>query len=195
MRTIQKSYWLRLLFLGLLLVFITGTSAEPRIEIQTRYYPVSGQDPASIYRSLQANGPTGSKGSYHAHTQWDIRWGYRWIEADDQCRLTRIDVSIDINFLLPQLQGIDTLPEPVRASWDRYYQALLRHEEHHKDYGIKAAHELEHRLLAVEPQSCFGLENRLKTLARGVIDKYDAMEQEYDRETDHGVKEGVVLEF
>ena len=105
-----------------------------------------------------------------------------------------MEVSIKIGFLLPQLVTLDQLDPDTRQSWERFYQALLKHEEHHKDYGIKAANELEQALLSEQPQDCFAMQNKLAKLARGIVDKYDAMEQAYDRQTNHGINEGVVLQ-
>lgn len=185
----------RLLAAFMLLVASSAIMAEPVVKIESRYYPVQGMDIASIYQSLQKEGPNGERGkTYHAHTEWDIKWSYRWIESSSICRLTQIDVSIDIGYLLPQLSTIDQLDAATRQSWDHFYQALLKHEQHHKDFGIKAAHELEQTLLDEQPQPCFGMQNKLSDLAQKVVDKYDAMEKAFDLRTNHGINDGVVLQ-
>lgn len=170
--------------------------AAPTVSLETTYYPVTGHDLPTIYHSLENSGLSSEGlGTYHAHTQWNIQWGYRWIESAQRCSLTQVNVDIKITYLLPQLQTYDSVDESVRKSWDRFYQALLRHEEHHKEYGIRAARELESVLLGARPDSCLGLKNKLDAMAREVIDKYDRLEKDYDIRTNHGVNEGVVLEF
>lgn len=168
--------------------------ARPSINIQTKYYPVFGSDSASIRRSIQQNGPVGKFGKrYHAQTQWDIKWDYRWIQSHATCRLTQVNVGIDIEYLLPELQSLDSLQNPLSDDWDNYFQALFKHEQQHKNYGVHAARELEQKLLTVPPQSCSALETKLADTAKEVLDKYDQLEKNFDRETDHGTKQGIIL--
>ncbi len=176
-------------------LFNTEAGALPTVEVETRYYPVKGKNLQEIYQGLQRNGPNGDRGkTFHAHTEWDIQWSYRWIESDDACRITEVDVDIKISLLLPRLANPNSLEDSVKSSWGRYYKALLEHEEHHKEYGIKAAHELDDKLRSLPPQECFGMQNRLSDFAQEIVGKYDAMEKAYDLETNHGINEGVVLQ-
>lgn len=175
-------------------LFANTGFAEPEIIIQTRHFPVSGHDSASIRQSIEKNGPVGKNGTrYHAHTVKDINWNYRWIESNSTCRLTQLNVSIKIEYLLPQLQNPENLDETLRHRWDNYYQKLFQHEQQHKEYGVKAARELEQTLESIQQMSCFRLEKRLNEDADRILDKYDVLEREYDRKTNHGVKQGVVL--
>lgn len=168
--------------------------AEPEITIQTRHFPVTGYDSATIRQSISTNGPRAKDGTtYHAHTVKDIKWGYRWIESDSRCRISRIDISIRVEYLLPQLQNVDKLDEGLKSRWDAYYQKLFEHEQQHKDFGIMAARELERELESIEQLPCFGMENHLDRVAESVLDKYDRLEKEFDRYTNHGVNQGVML--
>ena len=175
-------------------LFTRPCLAEPEITIQTRHFPVIGYDSASIRQSIEKNGPVGQDGTrYHAHTIKDIKWNYRWIESKSLCRLTQLNVSIKIEYLLPRLEDPERLDDTLRDRWDTYYQKLLEHEKQHKDYGVMAARELEQNLLSLKQMSCSRLENELAREADRVLDKYDRLEKEYDRKTNHGVNQGVVL--
>jgi predicted secreted Zn-dependent protease len=168
--------------------------AAPSINIQTRFYQISGNDPESVRQEVQIKGPRGRDGTgYHASTQWNLKWGYRWIESASRCRISSVEVDIDVTYQLPELVNRSQLPESFLQRWDRYYQALYRHEQQHKDYGVKAAQELEQTLLDTSLRPCSSLESDLTARAQAVLDKYQQLEHQYDVETDHGIKEGIVL--
>lgn len=192
MKIDRKLGWLSF-FIGSLA--ITAVNAEPAIQIDTRYYAVSGQDAQSIYQNLKSRGPTGEDGQpYHAHTQWKLGWHYRWIESRSRCRLTRVEVSVDIDYLLPQLQPSEQQDKKLLEDWQNYYDALYRHEQQHKDHGVMAARELEQQLLKFDqPYDCQQLQTLLEKTAQGVMDKYDRLDKAFDRQTNHGINDGVVF--
>lgn len=181
----------------LVLMLCLNTSvlkAEPSIDIRTRFYTVSGTDSASIHRSIQRNGPIGNDGRrYHAYTQWKIDWNYRWTQTQLNCRLSQLSVDLEIHYLLPELQAVESLPSRLRNNWERYYTALYRHEQQHSDYGIQAAQELEQQLSAIGVRPCGELEDELIQSAQRVLDKYRELEKAFDRDTDHGIRQGVML--
>lgn len=175
-------------------IFLNPVFAEPEIIIHTRHFPVFGNDSASIRNSIEKNGPVGKNGTrYHAHTVKDIKWDYRWIESNSMCRLTQLNVAINIEYLLPRLQNPASLDESLSNRWDSYYEKLFAHEEQHKDFAVMAARELEQSLESIPQMSCFQLENQLNDEADKILDKYDKLEREYDRKTNHGVNQGVIL--
>ncbi len=165
--------------------------AETSISVQTRYYPVQGEDLKSLHESMQRNGPGGR---FLAQTEWNIQWNYRWLKSGGLCRLTATEVTVDISMLMPEPTQAERFSARLQQSWQRFYDALLRHEQHHRDYGILAAQELDELLSAQGPQPCHGFENELSSLARAVIAKYERLEKDYDRQTNHGINEGVVLQ-
>ena len=170
-------------------------NASSAISIQTSFYAVSGNDSSSIHRSIQLNGPVGKNGKrYHAVTKWNTQWSYRWIETGSLCRLTRVDVDLDVEYLLPELTSINSKPERLKKNWEKYFQALFKHEQQHKNYGVQAANELEKELLSIkDQQTCTMLEALLASTARKVLDKYDRIEKEFDRVTNHGLNQGIKL--
>ena len=59
---------------------------------------------------------------------------------------------------------------------------------------MKAAKEIEAAVLAVKPASnCEDLELAANTVAQAVVTKYQALDEEYDRKTDHGRNGGATL--
>jgi predicted secreted Zn-dependent protease len=184
---------LQLWLCGLLLSPL-ATRAEPSININTGYYPVFGLDSQSIHQSILQNGPTGNDGQrFHAYTQWKVNWSYRWTESASRCRLTRLTVAIDIDYMLPELQSAETLSEALKSGWERYFQALFSHEQQHKEFGIEAARTLEKSLLAIPEQPCSTFEASLADTAEQILDDYHQREIEFDLETNHGINQGVIL--
>ncbi|MCK5666610.1 MAG: DUF922 domain-containing Zn-dependent protease [Thiotrichaceae bacterium] len=169
--------------------------AAPAVKIQTSYYSVSGNDSNSLYQSLQQYGPIGENGKrYHAVTRWQANWNYAWREAANGCQLDKVEVSVDIEYLLPELKDLDTKAQKFRNDWNTYFLALFKHEQQHKDYAIQAATELEKELLAINSlQACFTLKDKMADTAQKVLDKYERKEKEFDRVTDHGLKQGIKL--
>ena len=178
-----------------LLINVEVVRAIPEVSINTQYYPVTGFNSTQIRQSIQQSGPIGKDGRrYHANTNWKLSWSYRWIESTSVCRITQVDVSIDINYLLPKHQHTDNLPQELKTDWENFFQALFRHEQQHKTYGVEAARELELKLLQIDQQlSCSRLDDLVSTTAQEVLDKYDRLERDYDRITGHGLNQGVVL--
>jgi predicted secreted Zn-dependent protease len=182
-----------LVFLSLLITH--SVFALPRISIDTKYYPVYGHDARSIRRSIEKTGPIGSNSQrFHAHTDWDLSWSYRWIQGRGGCQITSTSVELKVSYLLPQLQQPEKVDPKYKVKWDAYFEALFEHEQQHKDHGVLAARELEQRLMAIPPQqSCATLEELMQKTADEVFYKYDDMGKELDRTTDHGAKRGVIL--
>jgi len=182
-----------LIFLGLIFTSNPVFTA-PELRINTRYYPVYGTEALSIRNSIERQGPTGNDGRrYHASTKWKVDWNYRWIESSNHCRLTGVEVRINIDYRLPQLKQLASLTTALQQQWNNYFDALYRHEQRHKDIGILAAQELEKALLDTAPRSCFALQNHLTDKAQTVLDKYERLEKDFDIETDHGAKQGITL--
>ena len=182
-----------LLRAGLMLTPLS-VSAEPSININTGYYSVSGMDSHSIQQSVQQNGPVGHNGQrFHAYTEWKLKWNYRWTESASRCRLTQLSVDVEINYMLPALESAEIISEPLKTSWERYFQALLGHEQQHKNYAIAAAQALEKSLLTLPAQPCTEFETTLAVTAQRVIDDYQQREKAFDLETNHGINQGVIL--
>ena len=82
----------------------------------------------------------------------------------------------------------------MKSRWTSFLEALRRHEEEHKEHGLKAAREIETVVLAVKPASnCEDLGAAANAAAEAIVAKYQALDEEYDRKTDHGRNQGATL--
>jgi predicted secreted Zn-dependent protease len=181
--------------LALLAGFFQPAPAAPKVSQETLYYQVEGKSPAEIRSSLETRGPIGKGGRrFHASTNWNVEWGYRWIESGWRCQFSTPDITLKVSMLLPKLSNISDYPNSIQQQWGQYYNALLDHEEQHVDFALRAASELEaelNELVGWHP--CDRLEQRVAEQAENVLDKYLKQEQEFDRISDHGARDGVVL--
>ena len=82
----------------------------------------------------------------------------------------------------------------MKALWTKFLDALQRHENGHKEHAVKAGKEIEAAVLAVKPASnCEDLEASANAAAQAIEAKYQALDVEYDRKSDHGRNQGATL--
>jgi predicted secreted Zn-dependent protease len=70
---------------------------------------------------------------------------------------------------------------------------LKRHEDGHKEHGLKAGKEIEAAVLAVKPASNGEDLGAAANAAAAIVAKCQALDEEYDRKTDHGRNQGAAL--
>ena len=102
-------------------------------------------------------------------------WGYTdwYVQWTGDCRLT---VTIDIT--LPKHKKPASMPADVRTKFDTMVAALSAHEQQHGQHAVMAATE-------IEKAGCKG--------GDAIIKKYNKVDIDFDRKTNHGAKQGVVL--
>ena len=171
-----------------------GVQAAPRVTVDLQHYLIKAKDAATIRSQIEKLGPVGKNGRrYHAYTQWKIEWGFRWIESNGRCKIQHTDVEVRIDMLLPRLEPAQR-SEDLQQGWDRYYAALLRHEQHHRNFGIAAATEIDTELNSIrEWLVCNQMEQVVNERADAILLRYTEAERRFDERTDHGAKDGVVL--
>ena len=171
------------------------TFADPDVQVKKKYYAVSGTTAAEIRTSLTSNSPVTYKGRKHdARTDWQISWNYYWNETPHNCKLTRINTNLEVSYTLPLLTSLEKLEEPLKSRWNNYYEALLKHEEGHQDFGIQAAGEIESTLHALGPRKdCETLQKDANSAGHRILNKYAKLEKAYDKETNHGIKNGAIF--
>jgi len=100
---------------------------------------------------------------YWAYAEWYVQWS-------GSC-----DVVLTTTVTFPELASPNRLSAAEKASWDRMVTALRKHEMGHVDHGRAAAKEI-----AADCRN-----------GDAIIRKYNAMDLQYDRVTDHGRRDGV----
>jgi len=172
-----------------------ATIAEPIVELKTDYYLISGETAAEIRDSMDRKRPIRENGlSYDAHTDWFVKWNFWWGQPNDSCTITRVTTKLNIQFILPELNGTSTLAEALRHKWKIYMEALLRHEDGHRNISIRAANEIENKILNMASRpTCERLEIDANQIGNSLLRKFRAIEEEYDRNSNHGMNDGAVF--
>jgi len=170
-------------------------AAEPLARVHTSYYYIDGPSAAVLAAQLDQIGPVGSDGKHYAgRTRWDIQWKFKHQQQGITCSLKDVVVAVGISRTLPKWRGEDKGAPSLKAHWSRFIDALQRHEEGHKEHGLMAGRQIEAAVLAVKPASnCEDLEAAANAAAQAIVAKFQALDEEYDRKTDHGRRQGAML--
>lgn len=136
--------------------------ANPVVQENWSTYRVDGRDAGAILNQMAQRGPNG----FWAYTTWFVRW-----TADCQ-------VTVDIQYTMPQHTRPGALPENLRVRWAWMHANLIRHERKHGQHGINAAQEL--------------VTKRCRN-GNSIIQKWANEDRRLDQRTRHGQTEGVVF--
>jgi predicted secreted Zn-dependent protease len=174
---------------------VVPAAAEPLVRMHTSYYYIDGPSATVLAAQLNQNGPVGSDGNHYAgRTRWDIQWKFRHEQNGTTCSMKDVAVAVGIAQTLPRWRGEDKGAAALKARWTKFLDALQRHEDGHKENGLKAGRQIEAAVLAVKPAgNCEDLEASANAAAQAVVAKYQALDEEYDRKTDHGRGQGATL--
>jgi predicted secreted Zn-dependent protease len=169
--------------------------AEPTITTTFQFYDIYPRQVKDIGPELDHHTPIRVQGrKFRGYTKWYVRWQFTWYEKPGRCDITGVQTFLTVNYTLPRIPAKHRLPPATRAAFDRYYQALFRHEQNHKNSGLYAAREIETAIANLPPfKTCPALETAANQLGYRLIERYAQRDRDYDRETDHGRLEGVVL--
>lgn len=170
---------------------IAGTAqAKPVVTTETNYYLVDGKNARAIRQDMNNK----RTGKYDAHTAWWVKWHFYWNTEAGVCKFTQVNTSVDAKFTLPKLMPNSVADDDAKRRWDSYYKALIAHENGHRDFGIKAATDIESALLAMDGRdNCKRLEKDANSLAHSIVDNYAAEEKQYDIDNNHGMNDGAVF--
>ncbi len=178
-----------ILFL-LMLLGLSDIQAKPVINIETHYYEVDGKNAQEIRKDMKRKHPD----AYDAYTAWRVDWRFFWFETAKDCHLTKVKTTVGVKFTLPKLVENNQADKETQQRWARYYQALIEHENGHRDFGIRTAEAIESALLAMgSRQNCIILERDANNLGYGILNQAIADEKQYDIDTQHGMKYGAVF--
>ena len=170
-------------------------AGEPLVRVHTSYYYIDGPSATVLAAQLDQNGPVGSDGNHYAgRTRWDIQWKFGHQQQGTTCSMRDVAVAVGIAQILPRWRAEDKGAAALKGRWTKFMEALQRHEDGHKERGMRAGKEIEAAVLAVKPASnCEDLEVAGNAAAEAIVAKYQALDEEYDRKTDHGRNQGATL--
>lgn len=186
--------WLALAWLWLLITCLP-VAAEPVISETVRKYRINGRTAQELRLEMNRKGPAGADGRrFDAYTAWRVDWNYLWWENPAECRLTKVTTRVRVSFTLPEWHQYDRGSPELQQKWDRYYEALHAHEKGHRDFGLRAARDIEQVIGGIGwRRTCAQLEKDANAAAQTILDHYILLEKQYDIETEHGAATGAVF--
>jgi predicted secreted Zn-dependent protease len=168
-------------------------AAEVLQLLEVKTYTVPYRADMSLRRAISSVSPIRHGGkTFHGFTRWNVNWQMWWNNTPDgRCSMYKTQIRVTGAITLPMLQGA---PDDVRQTFDRYLNALRRHEMGHYQFALDAAHRIDREILALPPQAtCTLLESTANGIGRQILGEAIREEVEYDRRTRHGQTEGVTL--
>jgi predicted secreted Zn-dependent protease len=167
--------------------------AEVRDNLSYDYYSVNARPDRPLGAQLTEASPIREHGrKFHGHTKWNVRWRFDWDQFNDGfCRITGVSTTLQTVITLPKLTSAS---EQQSLRFDRYMQALREHELGHHRIGKEAAHAIDAALHEVRAaRNCDALKSVAHAAARRTLDYFVDKNQQYDRETEHGRRQGASL--
>lgn len=174
---------------------IAAVYSAPSKNEEYQYYRIQGNTAGELRGQMNRLGIKWRDGkTYDAYTKWDVRWNYKYKEADGLCRLENIAVNVNVVYTLPEWSNRDNASKALQQQWGSYITALKKHEDGHRDIGIGAAVEIEQALEKMKPEKgCVKLERKADRAGDNILKQYMQRERVYDMTTGYGETQGAIF--
>jgi predicted secreted Zn-dependent protease len=179
--------------LFLLGLAVAGQAADT-VKMSTNYYKVFGSTPREVRRSINQQRPWKDKDAMDAQTDWSVRCKYAVIDDAGVSRVQSFRTETVIVITLPVWQAPSGTPKEYTDRWQKYFTALLRHENGHAGHALLAAAEVRKQAGAIhEASNGDELTRRINDTVTKILRGFREKGEEYDRETRHGVTQGATF--
>ena len=178
-----------------LLVFLPDlVHAQSSVVWKTNYYTVGGATLREIHESFRHARPWKSKSSYDGQTEWRIDWRFQMTTAGESCRCDSFTTQTAITITLPRWTAPTNAAPEVREAWISFFTALSKHEAGHGQNALAALTEMHQRVNRLPTENdCAVLSKKIDELAGRVVAEFRQRDEEFDRQTVHGVRDGAFL--
>lgn len=180
--------------IALMLGFVSIPSFAAVVEKQAQqWYAVQQSADTSLLMALIAASPVKVGGrTFHGYTAWDIRWNFRWnTSAAGLCEISSITTHLSVTMTLPRLAS--STPKGA-ADFDRYFAALMAHEQGHRSIALEAARQVDRTIAGLQPMAdCRRLEAEANAAGMAILEEAKRRELDYDITTRQGCTQGACL--
>lgn len=165
------------------------------------YYDVHGNEPRVARASYEDNRPHGKSFDGFdmrpaAITNWRIGYLYCRRHSAGKCRVTGVETVLKINYLMPRWADHELAAPEDQQHWNEFYDRLLFHEKGHGRIAREGAALVHSTLTAVpEKDDCEALDVAVKGEAHRVMSEIKTRQRNYDRDTRHGLDQGIRYPF
>ncbi|MGY8903921.1 MAG: DUF922 domain-containing protein [Burkholderiales bacterium] len=163
----------------------SGPKGQIDFQVGLRTYPVNGPNLAAAYLSMRANGP----GGFAGFARWTVDYQYESKSTASGCAISSLKVNIKSDILMPNWIEEKSASTADQTAWRAMYTNLKRHEDGHVQHGREFGLLLKERLLGLGTQDCAQLQSLAQTEYQRLADNLRKRDEEYDRRTDHGLRQ------
>lgn len=167
------------------------------IEEKLVQYPIEGDTASELLSQMEKLGPVdGNEGKrYQGNTSWSVRWNFMMMpQPGGVCRLEQVAVTLQVTMTLPEWQPKRHADTLLKSRWPAFLSALTNHEMGHRANGVRAAFAVRDAPAGVAPASgCRQLGDAANAAAKAALDARQGADAAYDRETEHGARQGIRL--
>jgi len=191
----MKGVNLRILFIFLVLLHSSSAVAESEIDTSFEFYDISPRTKYDIKPEIQKNTPIVNKNiKFHGSTLWQVEWRISWKKTNGICYLDYSETKLNVIFRMPRISPSFKASDEVLGVFNKFYEALLKHEIGHMNNGTKALKDINMLLSNFNSYSdCHDLNEDVKNSITKIVGKYKNHDIAYDTQTNHGELQGVSI--
>ena len=181
--------------LGLLLLPLLANGGSTFVWT-TNYYVVTGSNMREIMVSMDQVRPPKITAPMMACTEWRMWWRFAVVPSTGGCRCASFSTRLVLTNTLPRWTPPTNATPQLKAAWQRMFWNLARHEGGHSEIALAALAEAHRRVKELpDDPDCDGLRAKVNAMIRGVMEDYHRLDDDYDRRTQHGWRQGVALPY
>lgn len=167
----------------------------PHVTLRYDYYSVEGGNAESVMKSLHDRGPTARGKTYFGLTTSQTGFNFQLVPTESGCRIGTFGVFTEIIVTLPKWDPPHGTPDELENQWERFIQQLTRHEMWHAQASRDGTNETWRAVRAMTGRSCRELDRNAKAEIARISEAVERRNEDYDRETDHGRRDGIVWRY
>ena len=129
---------------------LSQSQAKVILKEKVKYYSVSGNTGAELYKSMVKNGPDhgGSNRNVLASTSFKFNFQNDVFKIKrNRCILTNLDIVVDVTYTYPRWRGSKSASAETRRSWKKFEDIAVLHEKEHVKITRKFAKDYEKALM------------------------------------------------
>ena len=162
--------------------------------IENHTYNIYGTSENQLRQQMTKCGPKVTDGSFDALTNYYINWTYNYKDDGESCALGDVAVGAQIDIYLPKWDPPINMTNRLLDKWTSYYDALVGHENTHRDYDLDAASQILEALNNLGSfDSCDQAASTANSTGQQIIDQNNAINNDFDNATHHGMTTGAVF--
>jgi predicted secreted Zn-dependent protease len=170
-----------------------GVPVDSKIDSADALYEVHGRTSAEVGDDMREQARKIGE-TYLAETRWGFKSSFEYSEpAAGGCRMSRITLRTAIRTVLPPWADFDKAAPALQMQWQAFIAAGRVHEKGHYDNAVRAVEEIAaglRRLTAAD--TCDALTRAANKVTADVLARIQAIDEKYDAETGHGVRQGAL---